>query len=166
MGIIACLNFLNQIYQMGRKLSRLISGGVNLKIGKKHSITYFLIFILTACSGNTIDFDSENNIVFSPDGDIITNLYVHLEESNRTFYITKKKNAIGSSFIKLDSIGDMYIVRGGDVKAPIIPQLHSHYIPIIKDEEYEIRNDTHGDATSYKLLLYVDSNMIMRKINR
>ena len=49
MGIIACLNFLNQIYQMGRKLSRLISGGVNLKIGKKHSITYFLIFILTAC---------------------------------------------------------------------------------------------------------------------
>lgn len=33
MGIIACLNFLNQIYQMGRKLSRLISGGVNLKIG-------------------------------------------------------------------------------------------------------------------------------------
>lgn len=142
MGIIACLNFLNQIYQMGRKLSRLISGGVNLKIGKKHSITYFLIFILTACSGNTIDFDSDNNIVFSPDGDIITSLYVHLEESNRTFYITKKKKAIGSSFIKLDSIGDMYIVRDGDVKAPIIPQLHSHYIPIIKDEEYEIRNDT------------------------
>ena len=89
-----------------------------------------------------------------------------MEESNRTFYITKKKNAIGSSFIKLDSIGDMYIVRGEDVKASIIPQLHSHYIPIIKDEEYEIRNDTHGDATSYKLLLYVDSNMIMRKINR
>ena len=166
MGITVCLNSLNQIYQMGRKLSRLISGGMNMKISDKFSIAYFLIFILTACSGNTIDFDSDNNIVFSPDGDIITNLYVHLEESNRTFYITKKKNVIGSPFIKLDSIDDMYIVRSGDVKAPIIPRLHSHFIPIIKDEEYEIRNSTHGDATSYMLLLYVDSNMIMRKIKR
>ena len=166
MGIIACLNSLNQIYQMGRRFSRLISGGVNMKIGDNFFIAYFLILNFTACSGNTIDFDSDNNVVFSPDGDIITNLYVHLEESNRTFYITKKKNVIGSPFIKLDSIDDMYIVRSGDVKAPIIPRLHSHFIPIIKDEEYEIRNSTHGDATSYMLLLYVDSNMIMRKIKR
>ena len=79
MGIIACLNSLNQIYQMGRRFSRLISGGVNMKIGDNFFIAYFLILNFTACSGNTIDFDSDNNIVFSPDGDIITNLYVHLE---------------------------------------------------------------------------------------
>lgn len=138
----------------------------SVKIDKESIINsilvLILVFSLSACNSNVIGFDINTNTVYTVDNYPISSLHVIMEKSNMNFWVTKVDTLEGSSCIKLDSLGNNYIIEKNKPYHTSLDWYNN--IPFVPNEIYEIRHCSIADAAHCVIYIFTDENSKVNKV--
>lgn len=125
----------------------------------------FIALFLYACRSNQIEFDPDTNTVYSVDNYPIRKLNVVLIQSKKSFWINKVDTLEGSSRIKLDSLGENYIINSdtNNIHNKLFFLKKIDKIPFVPSETYEIYHASIGDASACIIYVLTDEK---GKVNR
>ncbi len=123
-------------------------------------LSLITVSFFTACQSSEIGYDIATNTVYTIDGYPISELNVVLKNAGMSFWVTKVDTLEGNPCLKLDSIGENYMLTEGNRR---FQPFHYRSIPFIPCEIYEICHAS-GDASSCILYIFTDKNSRVMKV--
>lgn len=118
---------------------------------KKYIYCVLLLFLFVSCHSNLIYFDIKNQSVVSCDGRIL-NLYIISKDGNDYLCFSLLPEKRGDNVFSVKKISENYSVR------VIRTHINLQNFKLRPDMEYEIINNSIGDAANGRLLIKTDKN--------
>lgn len=115
-----------------------------------------LILLFASCAGNDFSFDEEKQL-FQAGSTYFGLIYIIDIDNHDCYYIERKTGSEEVYSINLNNIPESFYVR--DCSGYIIRDFK-----LKRNNKYEIRNSGVYDATSLKIVIYVDENGLIKQV--
>lgn len=147
-------------------------GGKSMRKKRKkmhYKTKFFLVLVLiqylSSCHSNEIGFDAETHTIYTIDNYPINRLSIYMINADKYFIISKMNKKSGTTWIRLDSIGEDYEI-GIDKRNQFLKSSENKKIPMIPSEIYEIEHYSIGGATPCVIRVMTDKKGRIKKIER
>lgn len=114
--------------------------------------------MFTSCAGNDFSFDEEKQL-FQAESTYFGKIEINGIDNDDCFIIKRKNNGKKLYSINLNHIPESYYVQK-DYDGDTIKDFK-----LKRNNNYEIINRGVGDATSLKIVIYVDENGFIKEVN-
>ena len=116
-----------------------------------------LAWVVTSCGGNAMHYDAATHALTTCSGATLTTVFVAGTDGKDFFHIKKRPGAAGTAHLRLDQLGESYVVSG----------LDSHVRPAVvrlrPNTSYRVSNVSNGDAAASDVLVKTAYNSLINE---
>lgn len=101
-----------------------------------------LAWVVSSCGGNDLHYEAATHTLTTCSGATLTSVFITGRGVTDFYHLQKRPGAAGTASLRLDQLGESYLVRGWD------DRLRPTGVQLRPNSSYRIRNVSNGDAAS------------------
>lgn len=130
----------------------------------RHQPCYVLLCLLMAwavcsCGGNALHYDAATHALTTCSGTTLTTVYVAGTDGKDFYLIKKRPGAAGTAHLRLDQLGESYVVSGWDSR------VRPAGVRLRPNTTYRVSNASNGDAAAVDVLVKTASDGLINEGN-
>ena len=116
-----------------------------------------LAWVVSSCGGNAMHYDAASHALTTCSGATLTTVFIAGTDGKDFYHIGKRPGAAGTDHLRLDQLGENYVVSGWDSR------VRPAGVRLRPNTSYRVSNVSNGDATASDVLVKTASDSLVNE---